>query len=1011
MLVAAGSLAASPALDRQFDETVRPFVAKYCLGCHSGQSAAAQFDLKAYTSLTTVTRDFPRWALVMERLNAKEMPPKAVPAPPEDVRQHVVEWIQSVRAEEIKKSAGDPGMVPARRLSSAEYNYTVRDLTGQDMQVTREFPIDPANPAGFDNSGESLTMSPALVNKYLRAARDVADHMVLSPYTIDFAAHSTQAESDREKYAIQRIIRFYGNQPTNYADYFRAAWTYRHRAELGKADATLASIAAEAKVSPKYLPMVWQILQEPNAIGPILKLQQMWSLLPAPGGKPETLTAKCTEMRDFVVKIRAHTAIQFAAPLVKGLPAGSQPLLNWKLKQFAEHHNDSDPNDLRNDTDPPPVEPTIPRYPGLHQEAAPRWAALTAQARLGDTDLIAPAGERKRYEAAFAHFAQVFPDTFYVTERGRYWPDDSRDNGRLLSAGYHSVIGFYRDDRPLMQLILDEKEQKELDRLWYEFDYIANCTARTWTQYFFNQAGEVQGKGAESAADRPADHQITDPPVITAMRDAYLTKAAADPKNDPVAPQAIREHFDGINQMLRQLEKERRDAEPRHLDALLRFAARAYRRPLTKAEQSDLLAYYKTLRTKNELSHEDAIRESLVSVLMTPDFLYRIDLLDAAGGPGERAIRTVAANMAAATARQPLSAYALASRLSYFLWSSMPDEELLRHAEAGDLQKPEVLVGQARRMMKDDRIRGLATEFAGNWLGFRHFETNNSVDRERFPTFTNELREAMFQEPIRYVEDAVRNNRSVLDLLYGDYTFVNQVLAEHYGIAGVKGDQDHWVRVDKASKYGRGGVLPMAVFLTQNSPGLRTSPVKRGNWVVQKVLGEVIPPPPAVVPELPNDEAKSDLPVREMLAKHREVEMCAACHAKFDSFGLAFEGYGPVGGARTKDLAGRAVNTGVTYPGGFEGEGLVGLQTYIRERRQQGFVNQLCRKLVAYSLNRSLQLSDEVLIDSMVAQLPANEYRFGSLIEAIVTSPQFLNKRVLEVQHTAQSGPPSRKAN
>jgi hypothetical protein len=167
-----------------------------------------------------------------------------------------------------------------------------------------------------------------------------------------------------------------------------------------------------------------------------------------------------------------------------------------------------------------------------------------------------------------------------------------------------------------------------------------------------------------------------------------------------------------------------------------------------------------------------------------------------------------------------------------------------------------------------------------------------------------------------------------------------------------------------------------------------------------------------VVPELPNDESKSDLPVREMLAKHREVEMCAACHAKFDSFGLAFEGYGPVGGARTKDLAGRAVNTGVTYPGGFEGEGLVGLQTYIREHRQQGFVNQLCRKLVAYSLSRSLQLSDEALIDSMAAQLSANEYRFGSLIEAIVTSPQFLNRRVLQVQHTAQSGPsPSRKAN
>ena len=239
-------------------------------------------------------------------------------------------------------------------------------------------------------------------------------------------------------------------------------------------------------------------------------------------------------------------------------------------------------------------------------------------------------------------------------------------------------------------------------------------------------------------------------------------------------------------------------------------------------------------------------------------------------------------------------------------------------------------------MLKDQRVSGFATEFAGNWLGFRHFETNNSVDRERFPAFNNDLREAMFQEPIRYLEDAIRTDRPVLDLLYGDYTFVNSVLAKHYGMPEVKGGANHWVRVDDAGQYGRGGLLPMAVFLTQNSPGLRTSPVKRGNWVVQRILGEVIPPPPPVVPELPSDESKMDLPVRDMLAKHRENPVCAACHGRFDSFGLAFEGYGPVGDARTKDLAGRAVDTDVTYPGGFQGNGFEGLRFFIREHRQTG---------------------------------------------------------------------------
>jgi hypothetical protein len=730
----------------------------------------------------------------------------------------------------------------------------------------------------------------------------------------------------------------------------------------------------------------------------------LWRALPAPGAnQPDVLHAKCVEMSDFVSRIRAHTAMQFAAPRVRGLPAGSQPLLNWKLRQFALHRRDSDPNDLRNDTDPAPVAPEIPKYPGLHQEAAPRWAALSAKARAGDTDLVVPAAQRARYEAAFAHFASVFPDTFYVTERGRYFPDDSADKGRLLSAGYHSVVGFFRDDVPLMELILDEKGQKELDHLWNQFDFVANFTARTWTQYFFNQSGEVQGKGAESASERPADHAITDEPVIMKMRDAYLAKAATDPKNDPVAPEAIRDHFGRVNATLRSLEKEHSAAEPKHLEALLQFAARAYRRPLTKAERDDLISYYRAIRAKNELSHEDAIRDSIVGVLMSPDFLYRIDLLDAgAANSSGSAMHTVALKTSGAPSK-PLSSYALASRLSYFLWSSMPDDELLRHAAAGDLQKPDVLLAETRRMLKDGRVSGLATEFTGNWLEFRHFETNNSVDRERFPAFNNDLREAMFQEPIRFIEDAVRNDRSVLDLLYGNYTFVNPPLAKHYGMPEVKGDVNTWVRVDDAGRYGRGGLLPMAVFLTQNSPGLRTSPVKRGHWVVSRVLGEAIPPPPPVVPELPSDESKSDLPVRDMLARHRENPLCSACHARFDSFGLAFEGYGPVGGARTKDLAGRPVDTSVTYPGGSQGSGFEGLQTFIREHRQKGFVENVSRKLLAYALNRSLQFSDESLLDVMESRLAAKQYRFDSLVETIVTSPQFLNKRISDSRETPES--------
>ncbi|MCX6592908.1 MAG: DUF1592 domain-containing protein [Acidobacteria bacterium] len=986
MLMTLRMVAAVPAA-QQFASTVQPFLQKHCLGCHSGKTPAAQFDLSAYKTVASVTQEFPRWALIMERLRAKDMPPKPLPAPPAADADRVIHWIEQVRAAEIKRSAGDPGLVLARRLSNAEYNYTIRDLTGQNLEVTREFPIDPANTAGFDNSGESLTMSPALLNKYLQAARSISSNMVLAPEAIQFSPHPMLVETDREKYAIQRIVNFYFRQPTKYADYFAAAWRFQHRAALGAPRATLESIAAEKGLSPRYLPQVWTILNEPGAIGPVAKLQSIWKALPTPG-QAEQLVAGCQAMDEFVTKLRAHTAMQFAAPKVRGLPPASQPLLNWKLKQFATHRRESDPAALRNDADPPPDVPAIPRYAGLHQEAAPRWAALMARDRAGDSDLVVPAADRARYQAAFARLASVFPDKFYITERGRYFPDDSEDKGRLLSAGYHSVLGFYRDDQPLMELILDDKSRQELDRLWNEFDYIAEFTARTWIQYFFNQSGEVQGKGAESASDRPVGRGITDAEVIAAMRDAYLAKAAADPGNDPVAPQAIREHYDGINTTLRSLEQQRKAAEPKHLDALVAFAARAYRRPLEQKEREDLLAYYRTLRRKNELSHEAALRECLVSILMAPDFLYRLDLQSSA--------RPKAKPVNATPGHRPLSNEALASRLSYFLWASMPDPELMRHVAAGDLQRPEVLLAQARRMLKDERVRGLATEFTGNWLGFRQFETNNSVDRARFPAFNNDLRTAMFQEPVRLLADALANDRSLLDLLYGRHTFVNPALAAHYGISGVTGAADRWVRIDDARPYGRGGLLPMAVFLTQNSPGLRTSPVKRGNWVVQRVLGEVIPPPPPAVPELPNDESTSELPVRDMLAKHRENALCAACHARIDSFGLAFEGYGPVGDRRTNDLAGRPVETQVTYPGGISGAGVEGLLSFIRERREKDFVLNISRKLLAFALNRSLQLSDEELVERMEAQAKSSGYRLGALVEAIVSSPQFRQRRLPE---------------
>ncbi len=1016
-------------LERGFAETVHPFLETYCFTCHGAEKQKGKLDLRPYSTREAVAKGYRQWEVLLEKLKAEEMPPEeAKRHPTMELRHRIIDWIQAMRRHEAQRNAGDPGPVLARRLSNAEYDYTIRDLTGVDIHPAHEFPIDPANQAGFDNSGESLAMSPALLIKYLEAARLVAEHIALKPDGFDFAPHPVVTESDRDKYCVKRIIDFYQRQSTNYADYFMTAWRFKHRAALGQLRAPLAEFAAAGKISSKYLATIWSTLAGPTEnIGPIAALQAMWRELPAPhGNQPDLARAGCERMRDFVAGFRQELKPQFTNLAVRGIAPGSQPFVLWKDQQYAA-------NRLRS------------RGDALLLQGFPKAQAMPTLDGFAKSALAVPAdpNNRARYEAALRRFCAIFPDAFYVPERVLIFLDEDKESrGRLLSAGFHLMTGYFRDDAPCSLLLLDEQQQRELDRLWDEFHFITLDSIRQYKDFIFFERAEPPRFMLEEEFDfaRSEDKDSTCETKINRLAEAYLAKARQK-GGAGAAIHAIEDYFKNISADIRRLEQARLAAEPKHLQALQVFAELAYRRPVSQAERDDLLNFYGTLRKRDGLDHEEALRDTIASVLMSPYFCYRVDnRIAAARVPGSTATKWKA---------QPLSDCALASRLSFFLWSSMPDAELLARAKAGDLHRPKVLLAQTRRMLQDDRIRRLATEFSGNWLDFRRFEEHNSVDRERFTTFNNELREAMFEEPIRFFVDVVRRDRSVLDFLNANDTFVNPVLARHYGMiaprqdrasgaavpaaaAGVSPANNHtgaeaggtpaplgrqpvrgsvemrpsvmlaldfrsneWVRVENAARYGRGGLLPMSVFLTKNAPGLRTSPVKRGYWVVRRLLGEQIPPPPPKVPELPSDEGKlGDLTLREVLARHREDKSCAGCHARFDPIGLVFEGYGPIGERRLHDLGGRLVDTHAIFPGGSEGAGIDGLRRYLNENRQQEFLDNLCRKLLAYALGRTLLLSDDVAIENMRAKLAANGYRFSSLLETIVASPQFLTRRV-----------------
>lgn len=1007
VLIWAGASGATPAdrtgqeLEQRFTGTIRPFLQSYCIACHGKEKPQAQLDLTAYGSLEAVAQDFPHWSLVLEKLAAKQMPPpSAGKQPSASQRDAVLAWIRAVRQYEAQRDAGDPGPVTARRLSNAEYDYTIRDLTGQDLHPTREFPVDPANQEGFDNSGESLTFSPALMKKYVQAAKAIADHVVLTSAGLEFASHPVLAETDRDKFCVLRIVDFYKRQPTDYAGYFQAAWRYRYRAALGAPGATLQSIATEARVSPKYLELVWNTLNAAGEkVGPIAKLQAQWSALPAPDkGHPEGARAGCAAMRDWVLGLRKRLACKFPNLRVpRDFSDGGQCFVLWKDRQYATHRRTLNPDPLQVGGVPHTRQVPAQRIGGRrvpeHTETEPV-----------DPDLFVPQDQAARapYLESFDRFCSVFPDAFYISERGRMFIDDPGDQGRLLSAGFHNSMGYFRDDIPLMELILDDNGRKELDRLWLDFDMVAFVPERMHVEFFHYERAESGAlRGPEFDFARAEDSDVTSDAKIKRLGEAYLAKARRN-GGEPLALQAIEDHFKWVATRLRATEQARLAAEPLHKKGLIDFARRAYRRPLTDAERAEIMAFYQSLRQKEGLSHEEAIRDTLASILLSPNFLFRLDLeAPAAGKPaavgrsGARLRHTVAAPPESKGV-QLLPDYALASRLSYFLWASMPDDELLAHAAAGDLHKPDVLVAQAHRMLKNPRVRALALEFGGNWLDFRRFEEHNAVDRDRFPSFNNDLREAMFQEPVRFLMDEYQHDGSVLDMLYGKYTFVNAPLARHYGMTDIHVTGDDWVRVEDADRYGRGGLLPMAVFLTKNSSGLRTSPVKRGYWVVRRVLGEYIPPPPAVVPELPKDESKmGDLTLRQALAQHRVNPACAGCHARFDSYGLVFEGYGPIGERRTKDLGGKPVDASAPFPGGADRTGVTGLQEFLRRQRQKDFLDTLGRKLLSYALGRSLQPSDDPLLQEMQQRLAAKDYRFGTLVDTIVTSRQFRYRRAL----------------
>ena len=407
---------------------------------------------------------------------------------------------------------------------------------------------------------------------------------------------------------------------------------------------------------------------------------------------------------------------------------------------------------------------------------------------------------------------------------------------------------------------------------------------------------------------------------------------------------------------------------------LSNLARHAYRHPVAAADISPLMKIYAEGRKGSNFDH--GIEAALEAILVSPSFLFMRESDPAKAAPG---------------AVHRISDIELATRLSFFLWSSIPDDQLLAVAEKNQLHRPEVLKRQVARMLADPRAKALTDNFAGQWLYLRRLEYQKP-DRRAFPDFDLRLRNAMQTETEMFFDGVVRNNRPALDFLSSDYTYVNQRLAEHYGIPGVYGTTFRKVKLDPALH--RGGLLGQGSVLTVTSYNNRTSVVLRGKWILDNILAAPTPPPPPNVPTLNEAKNGKTLTVRQQMELHRANPVCASCHTKMDPLGLALENYDAVGKWRT-GFAGQPLDVSAIMPDGTKFEGPKGLQGILLSRKDQ-FVEAMTERLMTYALGRGVESYDMPAVRAVRDEAAKDDYRMQTIILGIVQSVPFSMRRTPE---------------
>lgn len=879
--------------EASFKQTIQPLLEQYCYDCHSDGTDKGDFALDEHKDYASLRADFVLWDHVRQQLVTHVMPPEKKDKPSLQQRDDIVRWIDD-SVFWFDPAKPDPGHVTARRLNRTEYNNTVRDLLYVDTRPAKEFPPDDTG-YGFDNIGDVLSVSPMLMEKYLRAAAQVADDAM----DISMPEHAD----------IDLMANKFWSSKGNTSESESMRWFHSEAEATNK---------FKVPVSGTYGLTIFVAATES-------------------GNEPAKIALRINgkDVSTFDIKTRWKSELGPWQKITQSvqLNAGESKV---SVAFLNDHEDPANPDTDKRD----------------------RNVVLEKISIQGPYGLLAPKGSRfLRWllgDKPVALPVLLLSGEDFEEGQG----DASIDTGtiELASSGYvkHAVeiaeAGRYKLTLKVgAQQAGDEPAKTELR--------IAGKTVGAFSITAKNQAAQW----FHVEADLPVGkHELQ----VWFLNDFY----------DPATKQ-------DRNFWLHQVKIEgpigKAGIQSGDLPALVdRLGTRLFRRPLREDEKAKWLALT-TLAVKEGESPLGALRYTLEGMLVSPSFLFR---------SSPKPVGTATNGIA------DIDEYSLASRLAYFLWSAPPDDKLLTLASQNALRQN--LASEVKRMIGDYRGWALTEDFAGQWLQLRDMEIV-SPDTKRFPEFRGNIASAMKRESQGFFDHILRENRSIIDFLNADYTFVNDKLAKYYGLPQVKGD-----KFQKVSLQGtpRGGILTHGSILTLTSTQTRTSIVKRGKYLLENILGTPPPPAPGGVPPLDEKKVRfSKLTLREQFAEHRSNASCAGCHAYLDPMGFAFENFDAIGRYRDKeknlpiDASGQLVR-------GQHFQNLTELRQLLATDLVDDFTRNLAENLLTYALGRGLNYSDKPAIQEVVRRTKAAGYKFQDMILAVCESVPF------QKMHAGQAG-------